>query len=90
MRNEEANLRLSSLEMSATVKSGFASLIFARPTFEKWKKPESGLFGAFGSLKFLLNGGKGRISWRFQVCLSHLIVDLLLWALDSLGGIPCF
>ena len=61
---EEIYLRLSSLEMSATVKSGFASLILARPTFEKWKKPESGLFGAFGSLKFLLNGGKGGISWR--------------------------
>ena len=46
-------LRLSSFEMSATVKSGLASLILARPTLEKWKKPESGLFGAFGSLKLL-------------------------------------
>ena len=47
--------------MSATVKSGFASLILARPTLEKWKKPERGLFGAFGSLKFLLNGKKGEL-----------------------------
>ena len=52
--------------MSATVKSGFASLILARPTFEKWKKPESGLFGAFGSLKFLLNGEKGELVGGFS------------------------
>ena len=64
--------------MSATVKSGFASLILARPTFEKWKKPESGLFGAFGSLlKFLLKTEKGRISRRFEEHVAYLIALLL-------------